>query len=132
VDPDLAPPGKQLVQAGTVGGPPELKHANIWDKILDLLDEKILTLYPEMKKHIIKCIKTNPKTTAGIAGRDTGDIIGLAQSYDQCGRKKPSAEMPVKSLYLVGCDAGGRGIGTEQAADSALKVSEMVLRDLAT
>lgn len=132
VDLDLAPPGKQLVQAGTVGGPPELKYAEIWDKMLDLLDEKILALYPEMKKHIIKRIKTNPKTTAGIAGRETGDIIGLAQSYDQCGRKKPRAATPVKNLYLVGCDAGGRGIGTEQAADSALKVSEMVLKDFAS
>jgi len=130
VDPDLAPPGKQLVLAGTLGGPPELKHADTWDRVLDLLDERILSLYPQMEKHIIRRIKTNPKTTAEIAGRETGDIIGLAQSFDQCGRLKPSPVTPVGGLYLVGCDAGGRGIGTEQAADSALKVNERILRDL--
>jgi phytoene dehydrogenase-like protein len=132
IDPDLAPPGKQLVIAGTIGGPPDLKNAPLWDKILDRFDKKILSLYPEMEKHIIKRIKTNPKTTAEIAGRDTGDVIGLAQRYDQCGKNKPSPATPVKNLYLVGCSAGGRLVGTEQAADSALKVSDKILRDLAT
>jgi prolycopene isomerase len=131
-DPALAPPGKQLMLTFTIGGPPELKNAPLWDKILDRLDKKILSLYPEMEKHIIRRIKTTPKTSAEIAGRETGDIIGLAQRYDQVGKNKPSPATPVKGLYLVGCSAGGRGIGTEQAGDSALKVSEMILKDLAT
>jgi len=131
-DPDLVPPGKQLTLAFTMGGPPELKNAPLWDKILDRLDKKILCLHPEMEKHIIRRIKTTPKTSAEIAGRETGDIIGLAQRYDQVGRNKPSPATPVKNLYLVGCSAGGRGIGTEQAGDSALKVSEKILKDLAS
>ncbi|TNF76290.1 MAG: NAD(P)/FAD-dependent oxidoreductase [Bacteroidetes bacterium] len=131
-DPYLVPPGKQLTLAFTMGGPPELENAPLWDKILDRLDKKILCLHPEMEKHIIRRIKTTPKTSAEIAGRETGDIIGLAQRYDQVGRNKPSPATPVKNLYLVGCSAGGRGIGTEQAGDSALKVSEKILKDLAT
>jgi prolycopene isomerase len=53
----------------------------------------------------------------------------LLQSYDQVGENKPDPRTPVEGLYLVGCDAGGRGIGTEQAADSALKVSKMILSE---
>jgi hypothetical protein len=36
--------------------------------------------------------------------------------------------MPIEGLYLVGCDAGRRGVGTEQASDSALNVSRMILK----
>ena len=31
-------------------------------------------------------------------------------------------------LFFVGCDAGGYGVGTQQAVDSAINVAEMVLR----
>ena len=54
-------------------------------------------------------------------------MIGLAQLYDQVGENKPDPRTPVEVLYLVGCDAGGRGVGTEQAADSALKVRELIV-----
>ena len=37
--------------------------------------------------------------------------------------------MPVKGLYLVGCDAGGVGIGTEQAADSAMNISIIIMNE---
>jgi phytoene dehydrogenase-like protein len=46
------------------------------------------------------------------------------------GRNRPDPRMPVGGLYLVGADAGGRGIGTEMAGDSALKVSEMIESDV--
>jgi len=38
--------------------------------------------------------------------------------------------MPVRGLYLVGADAGGRGIGTEMAGESALNVSKMIEDDM--
>ena len=36
---------------------------------------------------------------------------------------------PLKGLYLVGCDAGGRGSGTHQAVDSGFNVAAMVAED---
>jgi phytoene dehydrogenase-like protein len=35
--------------------------------------------------------------------------------------------MPITGLYLVGADAGGRGIGTEMAGESAINVSNMII-----
>jgi len=61
-----------------------------------------------------------------MGGRGAGEVIGLAQSYNQIGKNKPHPQTPVEGLYLVGCDAGGRGVGTEQAADSALKVTNLI------
>ncbi len=37
---------------------------------------------------------------------------------------------PLPGLYLVGCDAGGRGSGTHQAVDSGFNVARMVAADL--
>jgi hypothetical protein len=31
-------------------------------------------------------------------------------------------------LFYVGCDAGGIGVGTQQATDSGMKVADIVLR----
>lgn len=38
----------------------------------------------------------------------------------QTGSKKPTPQTPIPGLYMVGSDAGGKGNGTECAADSAL------------
>ena len=60
-----------------------------------------------------------------------GEAVGLAQVVGQVGRGKPDARTPLPGLYLVGCDAGGRGSGTHQAVDSGFHVAAMVAEDLA-
>ena len=59
-----------------------------------------------------------------------GEAVGLAQVVGQCGSDKPDPRTPLAGLYLVGCDAGGRGAGTHQAVDSGFNVAEMVVEDL--
>ena len=34
---------------------------------------------------------------------------------------------PLSGLFFVGCDAGGFGLGTHQAVDSAVNVSKLVM-----
>jgi hypothetical protein len=46
----------------------------------------------------------------------------------QCGAHKPSIKAPIRGLVYVGCDAGGVGVGTQQATDSGMKVADEVLR----
>lgn len=128
-DPALAPPGKQLAIACTFA-PSEPEKNDYCNRLNDKLDQIIKDLFPEMKGHVMWEMRTTPLNAKATSGRATGDAIGLAQTYDQCGRNKPSPKMPMQSLYLVGCDAGGRGVGVDQAGDSALKVSEMILRDV--
>ena len=45
----------------------------------------------------------------------------------QAGRAKPSIRTPVEGLWIVGCDAGGTGVGTQQAIESGYVVAEAVL-----
>ena len=125
-DPSLAPPGKHVLLAGTAV-PAHLSASDMAEAILDRMERRIPELLPGIEKHILWKHRTNLSYIDGMGGRGAGEVIGLAQSYDQMGENKPDPRTPVGGLYLVGCDAGGRGIGTEQAADSALKVSEMIL-----
>ena len=55
-----------------------------------------------------------------------GKCIGLGQVVGQGGRKKPSVSAPIRGLFFVGCDAGGYGVGTEQATESGMNVANTV------
>ena len=57
-----------------------------------------------------------------------GETIGLAQIVGQCGPSKPSIKAPIRGLYFVGCDAGGTGVGTQQAIESGMNVADAVWR----
>ena len=130
-DPSLAPPGKHILLAGTVA-PADLCASDLAENLLDRMEQKIFKLFPGIEKHIIWKHRTNLSFVDAMGGRGAGEVVGLAQSHDQVGENKPDPRTPVQGLYLVGCDAGGRGIGTEQAADSALKVSKMILSEAQT
>jgi prolycopene isomerase len=122
-DPDLAPKGKHLLLVGTIV-PASLEAKDLAEKVLDRVEAKMKIIFPGLYDHILWKHRTNLDYIDAMGGRGGGEAIGLAQRFDQVGKSKPAARMPVEGLYLVGCDAGGRGIGTEQAADSALKVAE--------
>lgn len=130
-DPTLAPEGKQVVLTATLcEADPKMKNQKAW---LDALDKKIEEFRPEFKKHLIR---REDYTTADVSRvtRDSvvpgagGECIGLAQIVGQCGKNKPSPVSPVRGLFYVGVDAGGDGMGTHHAVDSAAKVAPIVLR----
>jgi phytoene dehydrogenase-like protein len=127
-DPDLAPKGKQLAIACCFA-PSEREKDDYCDRLVDKLDQIVKRRFPEIPKHTLWEMKTTPKNARAASGRIHGDAIGLAQTYDQCGKNRPDPRMPIKNLYLVGTDAGGRGVGVDMAGDSALKVSAMVAMD---
>jgi phytoene dehydrogenase-like protein len=124
-DPDLAPPGCQLVLAGAVlSADPQQKELN--RNVLDRIEATMQMLHPGIEDHVIWKLRTDVEYTSNISGRHLGEVIGISQDYRQVGKNRPSPKMPVAGLYAVGADAGGRGIGTEMAAESALTVSRMV------
>ncbi len=125
VDPSLAPPGKHLLLAATVL-PPDLSANNVADRLLDGMEKEIPRIFPGIEKHILWKHKTGLSFIDAMSHRGRADCIGLAQTHYQCGKNKPDPKTPIQNLWLVGCDAGGRGIGTEQASDSALKVFERI------
>jgi len=126
-DARMAPLGRQLVIMG-VPGPSLVTDESVehCGRILDRAEEKLFALFPAMKTNIEWSMRTHIGDTARITGKPTGECIGLAQSVGQSGIHKPSPITPVVGLYLTGCDAGARGVGTEQAAGSALYVAGIV------
>lgn len=128
LDDTLAPLGKQLVLMGMPGpkdgsSPESAKHC---EAILDKGEERLFECFPEMEKNILWKLKTDTHYYSRITGKPTGECIGIAQCVGQTGTNKPSVKTPVDGLYLVGCDAGGRGVGTEQAANSAIHVAQLI------
>jgi prolycopene isomerase len=97
-----------------------------------VLDE----LWPDLKNHIVRKEPYGAKQISSMS-RDSvlpgcgGEAVGIAQVVGQVGKSKPNARTPLAGLYIVGCDAGGRGAGTHQAVDSGFNVAAMVLADLA-
>jgi phytoene dehydrogenase-like protein len=124
-DPSLAPPGCQLVLAGAPTSPyledPAEADA-MSQEVLDKIENTMQYLFPDIEKHVVWKLRTNTQYTANISGRRSGEVIGVSQNRHQVGKNRPSNVTPVRNLYLVGADVGGRGVGTEMAADSALNL----------
>jgi prolycopene isomerase len=131
-DASLAPEGKQCALIGTFCSPdPELPNADaLWDR----LEETVSGLWPGLDECVESKVRYATRQVSGLT-RDAvvpgqgGECIGLAQIVGQCGRHKPSAHAPLSGLFYVGCDAGGYGCGTHQAADSGVNVADLVARE---
>lgn len=133
-DPSLVPhPGHQIAvtQVFTSADPNDEMTEEAIRRSEAVLDE----LWPDMRRHIIRR-ETYGAMSISRVSRDSalpgcgGEAVGLAQVVGQCGRSKPDPRTPLPGLYLVGCDAGGRGAGTHQAVDSGFNVAAMVDADL--
>ncbi len=123
----MAPPGRQLVIVG-VPGPIEVTPEKVeqCERILDRAEERFLEIFPQVEEHIQWKMRTHIAHTSSITGKPTGECIGLAQCVGQTGVHKPSPRTPVEGLWLVGADAGARGVGTEQAVGSALYLANLL------
>lgn len=127
VDYTIAEPGKQLVIMGVPGPVDGSKESSgHCDKILQAGEKRLFELFPEIEKNTEWSMQTDTHYYARMLGKPTGDCIGLGQHVGQAGIHKPKVQMPVNGLYLVGCDAGARGVGTEQAAESAIRVAKLI------
>jgi phytoene dehydrogenase-like protein len=133
-DPSLSPvPGHQIAncQVFTSADPESPMGEEAMRRAEEVLDE----LWPDLRNHIIRKEPYGAKAISGLS-RDSvlpgcgGEAVGLAQVVGQVGKSKPDPRTPLAGLYLVGCDAGGRGAGTHQAVDSGFNVAEMVDADL--
>ena len=132
-DLNAAPKGKQIVLAA-LSGPAEPRttakeNKKWWDKI----DEIMFKVFPEMSKHIeskeyYSAHEVSALTRDQVLPNQGGECIGLGQVVGQGGRLKPSIKAPIQGLFFVGCDAGGYGVGTQQAVDSGINVARVVHR----
>jgi len=125
MDPSIAPEGKQLIVAigGCLYEPKE--HWSRWEeKILDAVEFTI----PGIKEHIMWKDFLTPGVYNSL-GEVGAPLIGIAQSYDQVGKDRPSSISPVEGLYYVGCEAGEgiSGIGMELGTQSGLTCADHII-----
>lgn len=130
-DPDGTPEGKQVVMTGSYcPANPDMAKREImeWAKIGEAI---IFEVFPELEGAIDKKELYTTKSVSSLT-RDSvvpgcgGETIGLGQIVGQCGPDKPSIRAPVLGLFFVGCDAGGTGVGTQQAIESGMNVADAV------
>lgn len=125
LDPGLAPPGNQLIIFGTLAPPKTMN----WKKWTDPYYQEILNNYPEIEKNIIFVDIHTPSDLANLSGKQFGPIESTALIPSQSGPNRISSELPIEGLFVVGDSAGTNthGIGTQLAADSAIKCADLII-----
>jgi len=130
-DPEMAPPGKQMLLIGTWCSP------DPGGKEVRLLQRKVDQQFDEMFPEAVPYIESRegyvgPAQVAALS-RDAvlpglgGEAVGLGVTVGYCGRNKPSPKAPISGLFYVGHDAGGGAfVGTHQVVSSGLRVAELV------
>ena len=122
MDPSLVPPGRQLLNFPGLA-PPGEKDLGRWvARQMGFLE----TFYPGLRKHMLWWDVVRGASVKGFSGRFQSDIIGLAQIVGQVGPDRPPVESPLAGLFHVGSDVGQDNIGTELAAESALRAADIV------
>ena len=133
-DPSMvAEPGHQVANIQVFVSPDP--NSDMGKEAVRRAQHVVENLYPHIVDHTIRSEPYGARQISRMT-RDTtmpgtgGEAVGLAQVVGQVGNGKPDPRTPLRGLYLVGCDAGGRGSGTHQAVDSGFNVAAMLAEDL--
>jgi prolycopene isomerase len=130
-DPELAPPGCQIITAVAVAPTLDIKLQDGDQVWIDGMMDSLRQLIPNLQKHILFCDTWSVKTLAKWIGKSNGSAITTSQTPAQVGLNRPSHRTPVKGLYLAGdCAGHARGVGTELACQSGMDCADMVTSDL--
>ena len=127
VDPSCCPEGRQLLIAGAgVGSKPVDISQEDRKKWEQAFINGLEVPFPGVSQHIMWTSYTSPSDIESLFGED-GNVIGIAQKLGQVGENRPPIKDPeIKNLYHCSADTGMHGIGGELAADSALRLFEML------
>ncbi len=122
----------QVALIGTISSPDPASPMN--ETAIEKLEAEVRRLWPDISSHIVKrqtalVRDVSALTRDAVVPGQGGECIGIGQMIGQCGKDKPNPRTPLKGLYIVGCDAGGEGVGTTQAVDSGFNVAELVAKD---
>lgn len=125
-DPTVAPPGCQLIVASIYGSrtatpedPPE-----VWERACLETMEAII---PGLRKHLLFHEFVPVAAIGRWMGKSSAAAICNGQLPGQTGEDRLPVATPVPGLWLVGDGAGGRGVGMELAATSAMQAVDAML-----
>jgi phytoene dehydrogenase-like protein len=129
-DPQVAPPGRQLIIA-SIYGPVREDPADppaVWrERSLRALARVI----PHLEEELM-FVEFMPVPAIGRwMGKASNGAICNGQWPGQVGRDRLPVRTPIRGLYLCGDGAGGRGVGTELAAASGMEAAYSILAETA-
>lgn len=126
-DPTLAPDGAQLIVASIYGpvrddpaDPPQRWQARSLDALAQII--------PGLRDELLFAEFTPIERVGQWMGKSNRGAICNGQFPGQVGRDRLPVTTPVPGVYLCGDGAGGRGIGTELAAVSAMEAVRAIER----
>lgn len=125
-DPSLAPEGCQLIVA-SIYGPTRNDPAEPATHWRDAALDAFRQIIPNLDDELLFYEWSPIRAVAGYMGKTNRGAICNGQFPGQVGRDRLPVTTPVDGLYIVGDGAGGRGIGTELAAASALEAFDEML-----
>jgi prolycopene isomerase len=135
-DPALAPAGGQLLTACAVAPTTDIKrpedtreHARNDSAFIDGLLKAMNDLMPGCLDDAEFVDTMGVEALASWIGKSGGPAVSTGQTPEQSGRRRPPVRTPLPGLYVAGDAAGGRGIGTELAAASAMECVDALLAD---
>lgn len=129
-DPALAPPGHQLLTVCAVAPTTDVPLASPPSAWEGAMLEAIRRVVPGLDEHAVFVDTFDVEFIESWIGKEFGPAVSTAQTPSQVGRRRPAVYTPVRGLYLAGCNAGARGVGTELAASSAMECVDRILADL--
>lgn len=129
-DPTLAPPGCQLLTVCALAPTSDIKLSDpgaVWEEAMLRTMRRVL---PEIDRHVLFIDRFSVSFIENWIGKEFGPAVSTGQTPDQVGHRRPPVHTPIEGLYLAGCGAGGRGVGTELAASSAMECVDRIVEDL--
>ncbi|CAN5696948.1 hypothetical protein BH11MYX4_BH11MYX4_42760 [soil metagenome] len=129
-DADLAPPGHQLLTLCAVAPTSDVALTSppaAWE---EAMMRTIRRVVPGLDEAAIFVDTFSVDFIESWIGKEFGPAVSTGQTPDQVGKRRVPVHTPVRGLYLAGCNAGARGVGTELAAASAMECVDRVLVDL--
>jgi prolycopene isomerase len=129
-DPSLAPPGHQLLTVCAVAPTSDVKLTSPPAAWVEAMLRTIRRVVPGLDEHTVFVDTFDVGFIESWIGKEFGPAVSTGQTPDQVGRRRPPVYTPVRGLYLAGCNAGARGVGTELAASSAMECVDRILADL--
>jgi prolycopene isomerase len=129
-DPSLAPPGCQLLTACAVAPTSDVTLEDPGHRWEEAMLSALRRIVPGLDENAIFVDCFGVDFIERWIGKEFGPAVSTGQTPDQVGRKRPSVYTPLYGLYIAGCGAGARGVGTELAAASAMECVDRVLADL--
>lgn len=129
-DRSLAPPGCQLLTLCAVAPTTDVTLTDPGAAWEEAMLRAIRRVVPGLDRHVLFVDRFSVGFLEHWIGKEFGPAVSTAQTPDQVGRRRPPVYTPIRGLYVAGCAAGGRGVGTELAAASAMECADRVLTDL--